>query len=84
MNVSKLLYLIGVISLVSLVLYFLFYAHLYTHSDLIEAYAFFGIAVATYFVFVFIYNKGNIGKLLSLVGLVLIAVFAGVLFIQQV
>lgn len=84
MGISKLLYSIGLVSLVSLVLYFVFYAHIYTQSELIEAYAFFGAAVAIYFIFVFLYNRGNVGKWLSLAGLVLIAVFAGVLFIQQV
>ncbi|WP_188205603.1 hypothetical protein [Alkalibacillus aidingensis] len=79
MSTIRFMYLIGIVSLASIVLYFLTSLDHYSWGDAIQGLAFFGASGVFYFVFVYWYHKSDVGKTATISVLGLIALVSVVL-----
>ncbi|TMN22649.1 hypothetical protein [Lentibacillus cibarius] len=69
MSTHKLLNLIGLVSIISVIIYFVAYAHLYNKDEIISGLIFYFVTTAVYFLFVYLYHKNNLGQKIVLYGL---------------
>ncbi|WP_010530217.1 hypothetical protein [Lentibacillus jeotgali] len=78
MSTHKLLNIIGLVSIVSVIIYFMAYTHEYSKDEIISGLVFYFVAAAIYFLFVYLYHKSNLGQKIVLYGLstiILILIF---------
>ncbi len=77
MSTYKLLNLIGLVSIVSVLLYFMAYAHEYSKNKVITitGLIFYFVAALLYFLFGYLYHKSKTGQTIVLCGLAIITIF---------
>ncbi|GAA0435819.1 hypothetical protein GCM10008934_26650 [Virgibacillus salarius] len=75
MSTYKLLNLIGLVSIVSVLLYFMAYAHEYSKDKVITGLIFYFVAALLYFLFGYLYHKSKTGQTIVLCGLAIITIF---------
>lgn len=73
MNTYRLLNIIGLGSILSVIIYFVAYAHEYSKEKVISGLVFYFAATVIYFLFVFLYHKSKLGQKITLYGLSAIA-----------
>lgn len=69
MSTHNFLNLIGLLSIVSVIIYFMAYAHEYSKDEVISGLIFYGVATVIYFLFVYLYHKSKLGQKIVLYGL---------------
>ncbi len=69
MSTHKFLNLIGLVSIVSVIIYFIAYAYEYSKDEVISGLLFYFVATVIYFLFVYFYHKSKSGQKIVLYGL---------------
>ncbi len=69
MSTHKLLNVIGLVTIVSVIIYFMAYNHEYSKDKIISGLIFYLAATVIYFLFVYLYHKSKQGQKLVLYGL---------------
>ncbi|MTW86472.1 hypothetical protein F3157_12490 [Virgibacillus dakarensis] len=82
MSTHKFLNLIGIVPIVSVIIYFMIYAHKYSKDEVISGLIFYFVATAICFLFVHLYHKSKLGQKIVLYGLGIITLILIILLLR--